>query len=210
MAGRKPLDRALLSAKALEVAEAIIAERGFGALNARELALGVGCSVGSLYNMYGSLDRLIRIVNTRTLDRLYDAMRTAVAEKDGPEDQMAALACAYIEFAAKQPLVWRAVFDHQMPEGNPKLEWYGDSIERMAILAVTILSPLFKPEQLWAARHVATVLWSGVHGICALAQADNLPYVTEEDPKLLAEDLVRGYLAGLDQADLSRLFRRNL
>lgn len=210
MAGRKPLDRAMLSAKALEVAEAIIAERGFAALNARELALGVGCSVGSLYNMYGSLDRLIRIVNTRTLDRLYDAMKTAVAKRDGPEDQMAALACAYVEFAAKQPLLWRAVFDHQMPEGNPKLEWYGDSIERMAILAVTILSPLFKPDQLWAARHVATILWSGVHGVCALAQADNLPYVTQEDPKVLAEDLVRGYLAGLDQADLSRLFRRNL
>lgn len=209
MAGRKPLDRETLSIKALDVAESIIAERGLGALNARELAIGVGCSVGSLYNMFGSLDRLIRTLNTRTLDRLYEAMKTAGSKEGKPEDRMAALACAYIEFAAEQPLLWRAVFDHQMPEGNPKVEWYGESIERMAVLAVTVISPLFKPEEFWAARHVATIIWSGVHGVCALAQADNLPYVTKEDPKDLAEDLVRGYLAGLDHADLAKLFRRN-
>lgn len=208
MAGRKPLDRETLSTKALDVAEAIIASRGLAALNARDLAAGVGCSVGSLYNMFGSLDRLIRTLNTRTLDGLCNAMKAAVAGKGSPEDQMAALALAYIDFAQKQPFLWRAVFDHQMPEGNPKAEWYGESIERMAVLAVTVLSPLFKPEDLWAVRHVATIIWSGIHGICSLAVGDNLAYVTQEDPKILAEDLVRGYLAGLDRANLASVFRK--
>jgi len=163
MAGRKPLDRQTLSVRALDVAEAIIAARGLNALNAREVAASVGCSVGSLYNIFGSLDRLIRFVNTRTLDRLYEAMKAA-ATKDKPVDQMVAICCAYIEFAIAQPLLWRAVFDHQMLEGKPRLEWYGDSIERMSTLAITVLSPLFKPDELWAAKHVATILWSGVHG----------------------------------------------
>ncbi|MGH1477681.1 MAG: TetR/AcrR family transcriptional regulator [Geminicoccales bacterium] len=209
MAGRKPLDRQTLSVRALDVAEAIIAARGLNALNAREVAASVGCSVGSLYNIFGSLDRLIRFVNTRTLDRLYEAMKAA-ATKDKPVDQMVAICCAYIEFAIAQPLLWRAVFDHRMLEGKPRLEWYGDSIERMSTLAITVLSPLFKPDELWAAKHVATILWSGVHGICSLAQADNLPYVTQEDPLILAEDLVRGYLAGVTQSDPTTLFARNL
>ncbi|MGI9451728.1 MAG: TetR/AcrR family transcriptional regulator [Geminicoccaceae bacterium] len=209
MAGRKPLDRDTLSIKALDVAETIIGERGLSALNARELAQGVGCSVGSLYNMFGSLDRLVRILNTRTLEKLYEAMKTAVPKRGSPEDRMAALACAYIEFAAERPHLWRAVFDHKMPEGNPKVEWYGESIERMASLAVKIISPLFKPEELWAARHVATIIWSGVHGICALSLADNLAYVTKEDSRDLARDLVRGYLAGISHGDLSKLFRRD-
>ena len=208
MAGRKPLDRETVSTKALDVAEAIIATRGLAALNARDLAAGVGCSVGSLYNMFGSLDRLVRIVNTRTLDRLGGTMKAAAAGKGSPEDQMTALALAYIDFAQKQPFLWRAVFDHQMPEGNPKVEWYGESIERMAVLAVTVLSPLFTPQDLWIIRHIATIIWSGVHGICALALGDNLPYVTREDPKILAEDLVRGYLAGLDRTDLASVFRK--
>lgn len=209
MAGRKPLDRQALSRKALDVAEAIMATRGMGALNARELAAGVGCSVGSLYNIVGSLDRLIRLVNTRTLDRLADAMKMAAATRKGPVDQMVAVSVAYIDFAAAQPFLWRAVFEHKMHEGNPKAEWYGESIERMSILAVTVLSPLFKPEELWAAKRVATIIWSGVHGICMLAQADNLPYVTQENPRVMAEELVRGYLAGLEHADLSELFARN-
>ena len=78
----------------------------------------------------------------------------------------------------------------------------------MAVLAVTVLSPLFKPQDLWVVRHVTTIIWSGIHGICALTVGDNLPYVTREDPKILAEDLVRGYLAGLDRTDLTSVFRK--
>ncbi len=209
MAGRRPLDRERVSNLALDMVETTISENGLAALNVRELASAVGCSVGSLYNIFGSLDRLVRIVNTRTLERLYNQMRESVIGVEGPEDQMAALVLAYVDFAEREPLLWRAVFDHTMPEGDPNKEWYVDSIERIAALAGTALAPLFKPEEMWALRRVANTIWSGAHGICSLANAGNLPYVTREDPKVLAESLVRGYLAGLPHLDLKTLFREN-
>jgi AcrR family transcriptional regulator len=208
MAGRKPLDRDTISTKALDTAQAIIAERGLGALNARELAQGVGRSVGTLYNMYGSLDRLVQALNARTLDRLCDALEAAAADEEGPENKMAALARAYIDFADEQPLVWRAVFDHQPAGCGERADWYSASIERIATLAITILRPYFPPDQRRAARRVATIIWSSVHGICALAQGGNLQHVTQADPKHLAEDLVRSYLAGLDRDDPLGSFRR--
>jgi AcrR family transcriptional regulator len=184
----------------LDSAETIIAERGLGSLNARELATSVGCSVGTLYNMFGSLDRLVQVLNARTLDRLCDALEAAAATEEGPEDRMAALARAYIDFANRQPQIWRAVFDHQPSGQGIRPDWYSASIERIATLAITILQPIFPRRERLAARRVATIIWSSVHGICALAQGGNLRHVTHEDPKALAEELVRGYLVSLDQS----------
>lgn len=208
MAGRKPLDRDRISADALKLAEGIVAERGLGALNARELATGAGIAVGTLYNVYGSLDRLVQMLNARTLDRLCDRLEAEAAKADGPEDQMAAMARAYIDFADEQPLVWRAVFDHQPAGKSDRADWYSASIERIARLAITILGPIFPPDQRRAARRAATIIWSGVHGVCALAQGGNLRHVTHADPGRLAEDLVRSYLAGLDRGDQTTPFRR--
>ena len=207
MAGRKPLDRERISANALNTAESIIAERGLGALNARELAQGAGIAVGTLYNVYGNLDRLVQRLNARTLDRLCDRLEAEAAKASGPEDQMAAMARAYIDFANEQPLTWRAVFDHQPAGKSQRADWYSASIERIATLAITILSPIFPPDQRRAARRVATIVWSGVHGICALAQGGNLRHVTHADPRRMAEDLVRSYLAGLDRRGLKSSFR---
>ncbi len=203
MAGRKLLDRDRISANALDTAEAIIAEGGIGALNARELAQGAGIAVGTLYNVYGNLDQLVQRLNARTLDRLCDRLEAEAAKASGPENQMAAMARAYIDFADEQPLVWRAVFDHQPMGNNERADWYSASIERIATLAITILGPIFPSDQRRAARRVATIVWSGVHGICALAQGGNLRHVTHADPKRMAEDLVRSYLAGLDRQGLT-------
>ena len=208
MAGRKPLDRDRISADALATAEGIIAARGLGALNARELAQGAGIAVGTLYNVYGSLDSLIQRLNARTLDRLCDRLEAEAAKASGPEEQMAAMARAYIDFADEQPLLWRAVFDHQPAGESARADWYSASIERIATLAISILSPIFPPDQRRLARRVATIIWSGVHGICALAQGGNLRHVTHADPKRLAEDLVRGYLAGVDHKQPAPTLKR--
>ncbi|NJO38189.1 MAG: TetR/AcrR family transcriptional regulator [Rhizobiales bacterium] len=208
MAGRKLLDRDRISKDVLKTAEGIIALRGLGALNAREVAQGAGIAVGTLYNIYGSLDLLIQQVNARTLDRLCARLETEAARAEGPEERMAAMARAYIDFADEQPLVWRAVFDHQPAGESARADWYSASIERIAALAIAILNPIFPGDQRRAARRAATIIWSGVHGICALAQGGNLRHVTHADPRRLAEDLARGYLAGLDREDPAAPFKR--
>ncbi|MGI9452241.1 MAG: helix-turn-helix domain-containing protein, partial [Geminicoccaceae bacterium] len=111
--GRKLLNRRAFSKKALDVAESLVVKGGLNGLNMRELADGVGCSIGTLYNICGNLDGIIQALNARTLDRLYHTLEEVSRSATGPESQMIALANAYIDFAESQPAVWRAIFDHQ-------------------------------------------------------------------------------------------------
>jgi AcrR family transcriptional regulator len=210
MAGRKPLDREQLNRGALDAAAAIISARGLAALNAREVAGAINVSVGSLYNAFGSLDELVFALNAETLDQLYEHMLAAAGQEGEPIERMAALARAYIDYAASRPLLWRAVFEHQPGGGRAKPEGYFAKIEKIAILAIGIMRPLYGPDERAAARRMATILWSGVHGICALAQGGNLRTVTREDPRAMAEALVRACLAGVAAERAPKASRQNL
>jgi len=195
--GRKMLNRDTFSKKTLDVAESLVAKGGLGGLNARELADGVSCSIGTLYNVYGNLDGIIQALNARTLDRLYQALEEASRSASGPESQMIALANAYIDFAQSQPTVWRAVFDYQPADARAVPGWYKATVNNITELGIKSLSPLFLPSEREAAHRTATIIWSGVHGICALALGGSLRHVTDTSSHLLAEELIRRHLAGL-------------
>ncbi len=198
VAGGKLSKRAVFLRKSLDIAEHLVTEGGFSGLNARKLADGVGCSIGTLYNVFGNLDGVIQALNARTLDRLYQTLETAASEAaDAPVLRMIALANAYIDFAERQPLVWRAVFDHQPADQAAVPDWYQANVEKIADLVVDILSPLFRDAGPPAAHKAATIIWSGVHGICALALGGSLRHVTQAVPRHLAEELIQGYLAGM-------------
>lgn len=195
--GRKLLNRLAFSKKVLDIAESLVAKGGLGGLNARELANGVGCSIGTLYNVYGNLDGIVQALNARTLDRLFHALEEASRSAVGPEAQMIVLASAYIDFAERQPAVWRAVFDHQPPDEMAVPDWYIAAVNKMTELGIESLSPLFGPSERQAAHRTATIIWSGVHGICALALGGSLRHVTDANSHLLAKELIQRHLAGL-------------
>ncbi|MGZ8359025.1 MAG: helix-turn-helix domain-containing protein [Allosphingosinicella sp.] len=46
----------------------LLAETGFARFSAREVAKRIGYSIGTLYNVFGNLDRLLLALNGRTLE----------------------------------------------------------------------------------------------------------------------------------------------
>ena len=53
---------------------------GLEAVKARMVAKAVGVSVGTVYNLFGSVDRLVLAANLRIYQRLNDLGRTAMAD----------------------------------------------------------------------------------------------------------------------------------
>lgn len=62
---REQLRRSLI-----EIAERRIAEKGYPALTARDVAGEAGCAVGAIYNIFPDMDALVAAVNSRTVARL--------------------------------------------------------------------------------------------------------------------------------------------
>ena len=144
-----------------------LAEVGLQRFSAREVAKRVGYSVGSLYNVFGSVDGLILALNARTLTRLAAELRARLAACE--DDRIATLVRAYFEFAADNPKPWIAIFETRMADGGPAPDWYQALVaDLMSVVAgeVAIALPgLDSAAILSLTRSLVAV----VHGHCAFA-----------------------------------------
>src|SRR4051812_13588433 len=108
--------RAHLKDALIAAAERTVESHGLRALRARALAEEVGCAVGAIYNVVDDLDDLVLLVNSRTLSALDRDIGAAIGRVDGVAatsdsliDRLVRLAQAYLDFAAANPLRWRAL-----------------------------------------------------------------------------------------------------
>ena len=177
---------------------------GLSGLTARAIANRIGCSVGTLYNVFESLDTLILHLNGSTFDALYEELR-----KIEPTDDVAAtvhrIANAYLDFVRKNPNSWKVIFDHVWPQDYPLPDWYTDKIHRSLTLLIDALSPLFPPGEHDRAMHAAVLVWSGLHGIQSLSVDEKLGFVTSKSAQDLSYAMVQTIVIGLkDEARRSR------
>ena len=105
-----------LEALILDAGHALMAEVGFARFSAREVAKRVGYSIGTIYNFFGSYDRLVLAINTRTFVLWAEHLRGRLAEAG--EDRIAALVAGYFAFAQAHPHLWMAIYDHRLPAGG--------------------------------------------------------------------------------------------
>lgn len=96
-------------------------EVGFARFSAREVAKRVGYTIGTLYNVFGTLDQLLIAINTRTFELWADHVRERLAAGSGPESEVEAddrirrLVEAYFGFARANENSWSAIYDHHLP-----------------------------------------------------------------------------------------------
>lgn len=169
MATKNQTKREDLRNRLIKAAEAQIAEQGLKGLKARDVTSAAGCSLGALYNAVEDLDRLVILVNSRTLTRLGEALRQAVPQDASPAGTMQALALAYAEFAINNMRLWSAIFAHRLPEGVDIPDWH--KVEH-AVLIEQIIQPLsvMRPDlngEMLRLR--AQTMFAAVHGVVQLS-----------------------------------------
>jgi len=163
----------------IDAAERTIAEKGLAALKARDLAQEVGCAVGTIYNVFEHLDELVLCVGLRTLAML-EAALAEVSPLGGHHstekaaDDLVRLALAYLEFAAKHTVRWRALFEHRMSEARPLPEWFVEQQHRLFAQVERRLAALLPELDRDARRILARTVFSAVHGIVVLGLEEKL------------------------------------
>ena len=156
---------------------------GLEGVQARLVAKAVGISVGTIYNLFGSVDRLVLAANLRIYDHLNTLGETRMAEIDAAlEKKIAAgtladtprnrtlerllgLGATYIDFVAANSKRWAALLAYNRSRGEAISE---DTLGHLNKL-IDIVGSVVEDVPAWRTtkqrRLAGRALWSAVHGI---------------------------------------------
>ena len=183
---RKERERAgrerLIVATARELAE----QQGWDAVTTRRLAERIDYSQPVLYSHFRGKREIIGAVALEGATELATAVRTATATAGGPRERVYALAHAYLDFAARNPAVYDAIF--QLDGGLAFA--HEDTPAPLKDAFAALLESLGEVAGDGVAPALCATFWAALHGLATLTRAGRLPPEdTEQRVELLVDRL---------------------
>ncbi|CAM5258957.1 TetR/AcrR family transcriptional regulator OS=Streptomyces tendae OX=1932 GN=F3L20_12935 PE=4 SV=1 [Streptomyces tendae] len=184
---RKERERAererLIVATARELAE----QQGWDAVTTRRLAERIEYSQPVLYSHFRGKREIIGAVALEGAAELAAAVRAATSAADGPRERVAALARTYLDFAARNPAVYDALFQldgglayAQEDTPEPLKDAFAALLETLGEVTGDDVHPAMFTE----------VFWAALHGLATLTRAGRLlPEDAEPRVELLVDRL---------------------
>ncbi|NUO60836.1 MAG: TetR/AcrR family transcriptional regulator [Hamadaea sp.] len=173
----------LIVATARELAE----EQGWDAVTTRRLAERIEYSQPVLYSHFRGKREIIGAVALQGATEMAAAVRAATSAEDDPRARVTALAHAYLDFAARNPAVYDALFQldgglayarEDTPE--PLKDAFAALMETLAEVAGDGVEPGLFTE----------LFWSSLHGLATLTRTGRLlPEYAELRVRLLVDRL---------------------
>lgn len=170
----------------------LLAETGLARFSGREVAKRAGYTVGTIYNVFGSLDRLLVTLNSHTFRLWAEFLEQRLA--DSPPDRIRTLVEAYFAFARDHTHVWSAIYEHRV---SAELFDAVDHDSRTALTAIVdreVRSAIPSAGDLDMPRFVRSLI-ATVHGHCSYALGGTFTLLEEIDPAASALARVRECLA---------------
>ncbi len=173
----------------------VMDERGFAKFSAREAARRAGYSVGTIYNVFGSLDSYMIAINSRTFEKWGMWLERALAcASDRGEARIEALVRAYFAFADANRNLWMAIYDHRIDRSTEIANQDRLAREGLTGIVDREVSKALGHGQEEEARRLVRSLIATVHGHCALWLTGSYALMQEEDPASQALARVREVL----------------
>lgn len=199
--------------KLMEATIKSLEKGGLSALKARALASEAGISVGSVYNLFGSLEGLLQEASSKVLQefgsfanqRINDEFERLKAVRFASQAErltahFMVLAETYMLYIRDNDRKWSAMisFNRDRKEGRAD-DWYLSQQAQLFSLIGDLLAQLPMGTDPQSREFAARALWSAVHGIVSLNfigwQEDEAFERTRRQIELVVSNFVRGALA---------------
>ncbi len=173
----------------------ILAREGAGGLSLRKVAARAGVSRTAPYAHFADKQALIAAISTEGYRRLYGEMASVLGINAGrPAVQLAEIARAYVEFALRDPALFRITFSGVIEKERdyPDLVEISHATFRLLVGATKACqSAGILPAG--PAEKTAVGVWSIVHGFVCLFMDNQIPHVVMEglDGRAMARFLLR-------------------
>jgi AcrR family transcriptional regulator len=173
----------------------LVAEVGLGGFSAREVARRIGYSIGTIHNVFGTADRLIAAVNTRSFAAWASFLQARLDAAGDDGDRIAALVDGYFGFARAHPHLWTAIYDHRLPpeDGLTEADHEGRGLLTRIVVEEVARALSHPADDMVSA--LARSLIATVHGHCAFAVSGAWALMGEAAPEAAAVARVREALA---------------
>jgi AcrR family transcriptional regulator len=162
----KPYHHGDLRSALIDGALALIAERGERRFSLAELSRSLGVSAAAPYRHFADRDELLAAVALRALRAFAEALAAESSRSDPPEERLAAMAAAYVRFAAGQPALFGLVFGLGLEgkQRDPELRQAYEAVDAELETGVAELCP----DDPAAAGALAEAIEATAHGYAAL------------------------------------------
>jgi AcrR family transcriptional regulator len=158
--------RRLIMAAARTLAET----EGWDAVTTRRLSTEIEYSQPVLYKHFGSMEDIVEAVALEGFAELAETLRAARLSSDAPDDEVARVAAAFSDFAAKNPALYDAMFTR-----SSRLRFGAEDTPTPLVEAFTELREAVATV---VGEHdvdtVTEVLWAALHGLATLGRNDRL------------------------------------
>ncbi len=202
--------------KVIAITLELMDQGGLEKVKARTIAKRAGISVGSIYNMFGSVDELLQVANTHILAQMgHDGQINAakceneLAHKiangeieNTPQAKLLfrflSLAKTYMDFVENNSNRWGAMlaFNQNRSEGAAD-DWYLDQQAALFDLVGNVLDETELGKDPDRRMIVARALWSAVHGIVTMNYVGNASPKARHFTWKQIEVLVGMFVAGV-------------
>lgn len=189
----RPFHHGNLRAVLLDQAEAVLRERGIGALSLRELAREAGVSHGAPRKHFADRGALLDALAERGFNRLADDLRKAATRAPGDHARaLRAAGSAYVRFAVREPALLDLMFAAKVDDPSENVR---DAAERLFAAMADIMDAGVEAGA-YDSRDVGRltlVLSATVQGTAALIASRR---VTSAQAEALIDDAITLFLAG--------------
>ncbi|MFG3708640.1 TetR/AcrR family transcriptional regulator [Micromonospora sp. NPDC047670] len=184
---RKQRERAVRERLIVATARELAEQQGWDAVTTRRLAERIEYSQPVLYSHFRGKREIIGAVALEGATEMAAVIRAATAEADSPRARVAALARAYLDFAAGNPAVYDALF--QLDGGLAYAQ--EDTPAPLKDAFAALMESLGEVAGDGVDKGLFTeVFWSSLHGLATLTRAGRLlPEFAEARVELLVDRL---------------------
>lgn len=179
----------------LQTAQSLVEDKGAEYLTARKLSEASGCSVGTIYNQFASMDELFASLNIATLADLQTAMKR-VAVGPNAYKNLNAWLDSFVSFVLANPNRWFLLYNYHLRGGHLSAE-YRQQIISLTQMWQKSFDAVYAHLNARKRRLARQVLWLSLFALSSFLTTKVIDNLSMVNKKNLCKLLLNTYLAGI-------------
>ncbi len=181
----------------METGRRLVVEKGVDFLTARKLSEASGVSVGTIYNLFATMEQFIEAQNMQTLDEVFELM-SMVIEDANPYINISRYVDAFSGFVLNNGNLWQLLFrDHLFRTQAGRSFAYSRKIKRIEKLIDRQLEKMFDRLSYKERRLSAKVLEMSLFALSGFLAGNVWDDLRDVNKRNISGLLLNTYLAGL-------------